>query len=231
MTEYSEQLAKDIEENFKQIVLVEGRYGVLDNVNLSHHEFSSGLHGLKLDFDKVPTYSDLYMNWTSLMYRAIVETYADEEERPDALVGVANGANRLARHIAPKFGLKATSLETEKDKELSTIKLNLDGLRKVRRFNRPRFALVIDDVGTTGGSASKVAEQLLDEGVERVEAFFGWIRNPELTSLNFIDVVYNGLVRYDLPSLSPEVCEDYGYCSDGVPLIEYGSGISSSLTS
>jgi hypothetical protein len=73
--------------------------GVLDPPNV-HHEFVSGKHGRKLDFDTIDDESDLYKEWVG----ANVDFISDQfSQIPEVILGVANGTNRLALDVARRF--------------------------------------------------------------------------------------------------------------------------------
>jgi len=61
----------------------------------NNHRFADGMHGLKVDCDKVETVSDLYIHMSSVYARAILDVYGDEI--PDVLIGVANGAKQIRK--------------------------------------------------------------------------------------------------------------------------------------
>ncbi len=73
--------------------------GVLDAEG-THHEFVSGMHGRKLDFDTIENEDPLYAEWIGA-----TADYLEEEFRgaPQFIIGVANGTNRVALDVARRF--------------------------------------------------------------------------------------------------------------------------------
>lgn len=191
--------------------------GVLDPEGVLHHEFVSGNHGRKLDFDKIETGTDLYIDWVSMYARVVKARYA--QRMPDALVGIANGANRLS--VSVGFLLGIPGLETQKV-DAKTVTLNGDA-RDHLADNEVRFALTIEDVGTTGSTTASAIGDLRQAGVRRIESVNGWQRNPTLPRLDELRIPYSAVILQPLPMFSPEQCasQPEGYCAQGVPLVEH----------
>ena len=183
-----------------------------------HHEFANGDHGRKLDFDRITTGSDFFWQWVSAYTNWVNEVYRGQH--PDVLVGVANGANRLATTMSASVGTVA--LETYK-KDKKTVGLNNMARIAIDELN-PRFALIIEDVGTTGGTTSTVVPQLREMGVERIEVAHTWIRKPGLIELNRLDVPYSAMIHEPLPTFAESECHTLtnGFCNQGVILIPHG---------
>jgi orotate phosphoribosyltransferase len=185
--------------------------GVLDPEG-QHHEFVSGLHGRKLDFDKVQSGTVLYDEWTSITAEYIIQQYP---AIPDALLGVANGTNRLARDIAPRLGHNIVGLYSRKDTQDSKILQLSDLALKYMEELEPELVIVVEDVGTTGSNSVQVAEQSLKAGAKNVEVVITWQRQPYLEKLEKAGIPYRALIREDLPSYTPQSCRAEGYCSKG----------------
>jgi len=193
--------------------------GVLDKVGVEHHEFASGNHGRKLDFNKITTDSDFYIDWVAIYARAIVASYPNN--LPDALIGIANGANRLSESIAHLLGKQVLGLTTQKINTTS-VRLNEEAIDAMKVYN-VQFALTIEDVGTTGGTTATAVQHLQDIGIERIESFNGWQRNSSLPYLDQLDIPYNALIVHPLRMFTPEAChtDPTGYCHNNIPLIAH----------
>lgn len=214
---FGERLAGDIEA-FKSRVY-EDPTGVLDPEGEYHHEFVSGNHGRKLDFDKIVEGTDFYIHWVSIYARAIRALYPNR--LPDALVGIANGANRLARDIAPLLGGKVLGLTTEKV-DSKTVQLDDEATETILGSEEAiSFVLTVEDVGTTGSTTATAINDLREVGVRRVEAVNFWQRNPSLPKLDDLRVPYSAVIPEVLPMFSPEACPVEGLCAQGVPLIPH----------
>lgn len=218
MSGFGERLQNDID-TFRDRILTDP-VGVLDPEGVVHHEFVSGNHGRKLDFDKILTDSDFYIEWVSVYARAIRAAYSDR--LPDALVGIANGANRLSESVAHLLGGKVLGLTTEKV-DAKTVKLD-DEARDAIQSGNVRFALTIEDVGTTGGTTSTAVVDLREAGVGRIESVNFWQRNGTLPRLDDLRIPYSAVILDPLPMFSPEDCPvvEGGYCREGVELIPHG---------
>jgi hypothetical protein len=215
VAEFTEQLHSDLT-RFQERIMTD-LVGVLDPEGVLHHEFVSGNHGRKLDFDKIETGTDLYIDWVSMYARVVKARYA--QRMPDALVGIANGANRLS--VSVGFLLGIPGLETQKV-DAKTVTLNGDA-RDHLADNEVRFALTIEDVGTTGSTTASAIGDLRQAGVRRIESVNGWQRNPTLPRLDELRIPYSAVILQPLPMFSPEQCasQPEGYCAQGVPLVEH----------
>lgn len=213
---FSERLQGEIND-FRDRVFTDP-IAVLDPEGI-HHEFVSGAHGHKLDFDNVPTGSDMFIHWVSVYARALKEMYP--ARRPDVVVGIANGANRLADHVGHLLGIK--SLTTEKV-DAKTVRLDEDALGYLDD-NEVKFAVTVEDVGTTGSTTLTAVTDLRQVGVRRIESTNGWIRNPGLAKLDEARVPYKAVIHHPLPTFQPADCQRLpeGFCAQGELLIPHGS--------
>jgi hypoxanthine phosphoribosyltransferase len=214
MVQFSPEVQKAVDE-FRDRVFTDP-IGVLDPEDL-HHEFVSGNHGRKLAFDKIEEGTDMFIHWMSVYARAVREMYPTR--RPDVVVGIANGANRVARHVGSLIGVQA--LETVK-LNAKTVVLNDEALAYLDD-NEVRFALITEDVGTTGNTSMTAANHLRELGVRRIEVVNGWQRNPSLSVFEENRLPYQAVVNHPLPMFSAEACasDPAGYCAQGVDLIEH----------
>lgn len=214
---FNERLQRDIRD-FRERVLTDP-VGVLDPEGVVHHEFVSGNHGRKLDFDKIETDTDFYIDWVSIYARTIRARYQDR--MPDALVGIANGANRLSESVAHLLGKSVLGLTTVK-MDAKTVRLD-DAALEAIEAGGVRFVLTIEDVGTTGSTTATAIDHLREVGVRRIEAVTTWQRNPSLPKLDALRVPYSSMIPEPLPMFAPEDCisDPQGFCAQGVPLVEH----------
>lgn len=187
--------------------------GILDDETI-HHEFVSGMHGRKLDFDKIPTGSELYLLWVDAYVDYIKANYP---EQPDVILGVANGANRLAVSIAAKLGGGTMGLMTEK--ETSKASKFHPSVEDVIRGYKPEFLLIVEDVGTAGTTSATAAQKALEAGAQRVEVLNTWQRSDALTKLEEAGIAYKSMIVDPLPNYQPDDC---AYCKSGVELVKHG---------
>jgi hypoxanthine phosphoribosyltransferase len=216
MSQINERLQTSVN-NFRDRVLTDP-VAVLDPEGVVHHQFVSKNHGRKLDFDKIPTDSDFYIDWVSIYARVIRARYQDG--LPDALVGIANGANRLSKSVSHLLGEKVLGLVTVKIDE-KTVILDDEALEAIEA-GKVKFALTIEDVGTTGGTIATAVDHLREAGVSHIEAITIWQRNPSLPRLDALEVPYSSVILEPLPMFSPEDCATEGFCAQGIFLIPHG---------
>jgi hypothetical protein len=215
MPELKGRLQTDID-YFRERVLTDP-VGVLDPEGVVHHEFVSGNHGRKLDFDKIKNGTDFYIDWVAIYARAVLSIYP--QRRPDAFVGIANGANRLSKSVGNLLGI--AGLTTEKV-DAKTVKLDEAALDSVEE-NDFSFILTIEDVGTTGGTTATAVNDLRRVGIPRIESVNFWQRNPSLPRLDDLRIPYSAVILNPLPMFSPAVCDSNpdGYCANQVTLIPH----------
>lgn len=200
---------KDYIKKLRDRVLKEG---VLDSEDL-HHEFVSGLHGRKLDFDKIETGSEFYQQWVDALVKFIKEEYDSE---PDMILGVANGANRLAVSVAAGLGNSTIGLMTEKETSKSS-KLH-KSVEDIINGYKPKLVLVIEDVGTAGTTSATAAKKALVAGAQQVTVLNTWQRNKKLEKLEEAGFEYKSMILEPMPNYEPDACE---YCKNGVKLVPH----------
>lgn len=187
------------------------------DLNGPHHELSSGKHAQKIDFDKIDSESDLYRTWVNLTASAITQFGGSV---PGVIIGVANGTNRLAKDLPGHFRQKVAGLCTEKKD--GRIKLTDSTIEKIEVID-PKAILIVDDVGTTGGSIAQVYTEVNDvvrRKAESVTAHVTWQRAENLEALDELDISYSSLIKEIWPLFTPEECREAGFCSRGVELIK-----------
>ena len=183
--------------------------GVLDPPTV-HHEFVSGKHGRKLDFDTIDIDSELYQEWVY----ANVDFIGHEFSRtPEVILGVANGTNRLALDVARRFNGQALGLVSEKDANNSKI-LSLNWLAaRVISGIKPELVVVVEDVGTTGSNSVQVAVHARELGAKQVVVVPTWQRQPSLGKLDEAGISYIPIIGETLPTFDKEDCETVGFCA------------------
>lgn len=184
-----------------------------------HHEFVSGLHGRKLDFDLINDNSSLFKDWVKVVGESLKQIYPDVPHDRLAVLSVAGGTNRLVGPVAKYLGGDVTPLLTEKVSS-KEVKLTADAVKKLKKLN-PDLVVAIEDVGTQGTTSASAVRSAIKAGARRVEALNTWQRSQSLSKLDEIGATYNSVVKELLPNLTPEECRTSGYCSKGWKLIEH----------
>lgn len=184
-----------------------------------HHEFVSGLHGRKLDFDTIPSDSRLFEEWVEAVARRVHELYIAENAGKIVLVSVANGTNRLVPIVAAEVGHKVVGVLTAKESAKS-VKLLPESVEAIKAI-KPEVAVAIEDVGTRGTTSASAVSDVRRLNVPRVEALNTWQRRQQLEELEAIGAPYNAVIFEPLPSLSPAECRATGYCAYGWEFIEH----------
>ncbi len=183
-----------------------------------HHEFNQGLHGKKIDFDKISTGTPLFHEWVELVAESLQQTYP---VLPDALVGVANGTNRIVGPLSRKLGKKPLVLETIKSKRSGPILT--EKARKIIKLAQPAFIVIIEDVGSRGTNSLSVFRSIKETGQARIEVLNTLQRSQELDLLEVNNVSYSSVLTYVLPTYTAAECKKLGYCRDKWKLISYGA--------
>lgn len=197
-------------DEFKQAIL---NSGILDKEG-THHVFSQGLHGRKIDFDLIPDDSDLFKQWVDVTANFIRESY---ETLPEAIIGVANGTNRLALAVADKLGV--AGLDTVKPEgSRNQPVLTEESKNRLKDLN-PGFLVILEDVGTRGTNSSSVAKSVRELGFDNFEVINTWQRSETLPLLDEINAPYKSVIKEVLISYKPEECE---YCAKGWKLLGHG---------
>ncbi|MCA9331851.1 hypothetical protein KC968_02830 [Candidatus Saccharibacteria bacterium] len=199
------------------------RAGVKDDS--IHHEFVSGAHGVKLDFDVT------HKNRSSLLYMAGVMMKASmimrDFEGSDRIgvLGIDTGTTQHARDVATVilssgFGARVFSLTTVKSIQNGQKFIELtDETKELLVDHRITSVAIDDDVGTTGSSTAQPIPIMRDLGVQDTAVYYDWVRNPRLPRLDELQVAYRGMIEAWLPDYQPDDCI---LCDSGVPLVPYG---------
>lgn len=181
--------------------------GVLDPEGV-HHEFVSGMHGQKLEFEKVEVDSPLYREWVDVNTETIRQIY---DPLPEIILGVANGTNRLAMDVARELGREVKGFPTKKD-EKKVIRLTSLGKHVIGTL-KPSLVVVVEDVGTRGTNSVQPAVAARINGARRVEVLTTWKRRTSLELLDEQEVSYRAIIDEPLPTYTPEECRDIGFCA------------------
>lgn len=186
--------------------------GVLDGEDI-HHEFVSGVHGRKIDMDKIETGSEFYLQWMDACVKFIQDNY---DEQPDMVLGVANGANRMAVSIAAGLGGNTIGLMTEKETSKSS-KLHKT-VEDVISGYKPKRLLVVEDVGTAGTTSATAAQKAKEAGAQKVTVLNTWQRNETLVKLDEAGFNYKAMILEPLPNYEPDACD---YCANGSEFVPH----------
>lgn len=186
--------------------------GTLDPENI-HHEFVSGMHGRKIDFDLNLTGSEFYEQWMDACAQYIEENYKD---MPSMILGVANGANRMSISIAARLPGRILGLTTEKETPKSVV-LNKVADDLISSY-KPELVLILEDVGTAGTTSASAAKAALAAGAKKVCVLNTWQRREHLEKLEEAGVEYDSMIKDFLPTYEADACE---YCKQGVELIAH----------
>jgi hypothetical protein len=190
--------------------------GIVDPYGM-HHEFVSGMHGQKIDFDLIETGTPLYEEWVDINVSFILQNF---NPLPEVILGVANGTNRLAKDVANKFDTITTGLVSEKDPENSKILFLSKLAKEIITIARPALVVVVEDVGTTGSNSVQVATDAREIGAQRVEVVTTWKRRQELERLDEAEIPYRAIIDEPLTTYTPEECRQIGFCALGWEYIE-----------
>lgn len=192
--------------------------GILDKEGV-HHVFSQGLHGRKLDFDLIPDGSELFEQWVEVVSAFIRANYSAP---PEAVIGVANGTNRLALAVAEKLGQGTTGLTTVKPAGSRNQPVLTEESKKELKSLNPKLIIILEDVGTRGTNSASVAESVRELGFDNLEVINTWQRSENLPLLDEINVPYKAIIKEILISYNPKECKKTGYCSKDWELLGHG---------
>lgn len=195
-----------------------------------HHEFVSGVHGQKLDFDKIADGSGLYSEWVVVSADDVAEQCP---ELPSIILGVANGTNRLAVSVAENLSEqfkqhRVAGLVSAKRADNDKVLYLPDRTAQIITDDRPDLLVVVEDAGTKGTNSVQIAEQALLAGAKNVIVQVTWQRNMTLPRLDELRAKYpdrfsyHSIIKHLLPDYEPEVCrtDPAGFCNRGWGLIE-----------
>ena len=180
----------------------------------THHEFNGGMHGQKLDFDNIDERGRLYSQWIEVTTSFIAEKFP---KLPEVIIGVANGTNRVALDTARSFDGDVIGLKSVKVREDSK-QLYIPTLAaRIIAGIEPDLVVVIEDVGTTGGSSVQVAKKALDLGASAVEVVTTWKRREHLEKLDEANIPHHAIIDEPLPTYEPVACQrdEDGFCYRG----------------
>lgn len=203
-----------------------------------HHEFTTGVHGEKLNFDLIKPGSTEWRQWTELNALFICQMYPDA--KPPSLVGIADGTTAITEATAAELNRFATYesevlvLPTEKiidETGKKLVRLTKTAKQLLTYFGIQQ-ALEIDDAATSGSTTAMPISELRNFDVRDIGVLYAWLRNKNLPHLDALNVPYYGLVDgHYLPDYSPADCRDHGFCAEDPPrpLIPYGGSTSKNV--
>lgn len=200
----------------EQMIMAEPN--VMDGEDV-HHELAGGGHGRKLSLKEIPEESQTYNHLIKTEAGAITALY---DTLPNVIIGMANSANRIARDASEELDGSVEQVVTEKNRFGHVIP-TYAGRVLLRRL-KPDFALVVEDVGTTGRTVAKFIEKLeIKYSIPRIEVLFTWQRQPTLTILQRRRIAHNAIIDTELKTYysAKECLEDKeGYCHNNIRLIK-----------
>lgn len=194
-----------------------------------HHEFTSGVHGEKLDFEVVKRGTPTWQRWVELNSAMVKQCFPDR--MPPILISIANGTNELTDDIANElnrhgnyedrvFTGHTEKLTFEDGRKLVQL---TDEARRVIAHILPDAAVEIDDVATSGSTTAMPVESLRRAGIEELQVVYTWLRSVSLPCLDALMVPYRGIIdNHPIPDYTPAECERVGLCMQEIPLIPYG---------
>lgn len=204
-----------------------------------HHEFYDGDHGQKLDCAVIEDDPELFDGWVDLTVEGVMHHYG--KNLPRFIIGVANGTNLLGECVTQKLNEldesdnpydQITFLKTRKrDKQFFLDQSAIESLRCVSNAYNPdgtiNWALVLEDVGTTGSSALAVIDEVENWASSRISSYEVlnlWQRSLELSALIGANIAYKSLIVEPLDTFSPEDCLQLpnGFCKRDWKLIPHG---------
>lgn len=202
---------------FKEHVLTSG---ALDPVGV-HHEFASGAHGRKLDFDTVQSSDELYRQWVDVNQDAL-RSYGGSII---GVMGIANGTNRLAADVAERLDVR--SLQTHKTID-NKVAVNPDSVEWLMSQGSENEGLVIalEDVGTTGNTALHAIRHAIrsrntPDNVASVGCLVTFQRSESLRAFDDAGISYKSIIQQVLDTYTPEQCQIEGYCAKGWQFIPH----------
>lgn len=139
---------------------------------------------------------------------------------PQAVIGTAIGANRIAVHTATLLSDKGRAVEG-----YATVKDHNNRIFLPPHFiaylqtAQPRELAIIDDVGTTGSSMAQIVEQVRTYSDAQITAYINWQRQSSLPHLDALKVPYYGLITKELPTYNLLDCVRTGFCAKGWKLV------------
>lgn len=187
-----------------------------------HHEFSQGLHGRKVDCDKIKEDTPLYEDWIGLEADLVWQSLPKRTLGRVVLIGIANGTNRIARDTANALGC-VSYVETYKN-EHGKPELTTEAIEQLASIN-PAHIRFTEDVFSRGTNVMWALASLRTHwpsNLVDIEAFSLFERGrPEW--LLSIGLKYHSLIREHLPTFQPDECktDSNGFCSKEWELIPY----------
>ncbi len=202
-----------------------------------HHEFTTGLHGEKLDFDVIAPGTPEWGMWVQLSAAETRQLFSGPSA--PCLVSLANGTLEVTEAIAAELNThgnyddQVLVAHTEKFvvNDQKIVRLTEAAKRLIAYYGIEQ-ALEIDDAATTGSTTAMPIPKLREFGMEDIRVLYAWLRNPRLPYLDEQNVPYYGLIDgHYLPDFSPEECRDHGFCAEDPPrpLIPYGGSTSKNV--
>lgn len=201
--------------SFIEEVEFEGIHGSHDE----HYAFADGGHGFKLYGDVIERSPHTFARWVDLH-----EMKVNEIGEPDVpIISVANGTVGLVDVLSWRMGVQGYQTV----KQPGTRDIQLTHLTKqLLEAMQPDHLRIIDDIGSTGSQALKVARLVTAFASEAefkpptFDAMYTWQRSSALFHLQQADITTHVLYKEEIPIFTPEDCQRLpeGLCAQGIPL-------------
>lgn len=188
-----------------------------------HSVFSQGLHGQKVDFDRIRPGSQLDDEWTDINVWALRR--AHPYIRPGHfLVSIANGTLRLVDAMGHEMQGQVGTLHTEKDPESSMPYLTKDAQAVIADLDgrRGHRLTLVEDTSTTGRKAAFIARQVvaINEDLP-IEMQTTLQRQDQLPELDALGIGYRAIIHEVMPTYTEAQCQLEGFCATGEEPIPY----------
>lgn len=190
-----------------------------------HHEFSQGLHGRKIDFDRIVEGTDLYDEWVDLTAESLALRIPKSFMRHTVLVGVAKRTNPFVHDVAEVISDGVHAIETAKN-EMRQPVLTEAAVEALHDID-PVIAIVCEDVITKGTNSSSVALSVHQNRQHRLRVIevVGTVQRGIPERLVTINISYHALIKRLMRDFQPDDCRERGYCAEGSKLISYGNEV------
>lgn len=200
-------------EAFWHTILADGT--IVDDPVKQHHEFASGRHGVKVDMDNIDESSNLFDNWIDILAIRTMQLAEIHNVGRLALVSVANGTNRVVPRVYDKVRTKVNSFYALTGKISDSAVALQPAAAQTMASELPDFAVVYEDVATSGLTSSSAVKAIRRVGVERLTVLNTVQRHDRLPRLDNIKAEYEWIVRENLPEYLPDDCRHHGFCAQG----------------
>ena len=186
-----------------------------------HHEFSQGLHGIKIEMGLIVPGSPEYEQWVDLNTIAIKKLHP--QDLPNVLLGIDSGTNGVVRSIAEQLNHGVRALKTRK---ISKNQVELDEEALAYLMSKQDLTVkIIEDVATRGTASASAVLACRATGVKVADVLNTVERTGKLVRLDEIGAEHRSILDIPEQDYTKEECntEPAGYCARGWKLIPHGS--------